>query len=212
MPSSPWLRLYRNYTPLLGLVTKLHRSALVRAKRKVVDNGEREISLGRKDPGCRPWSHVALRLYRTRLKADGLLAIRTYSWKPRTEPIVRRLRAGGKWIRTFGSARDRLRFKALPLVGRLVVGRIEGADQCAGLFQRIDHCIQFDRIILSSTARAKRRALSSAATQLGLRLGGGLPCSSSMGFSIDGCNLCGARAPYTTGDRPPSTLIAQPVT
>jgi hypothetical protein len=26
------------------------------------------------------------------------------------------------------------------------VGRIEGADQCGGLFQRIDHCIQFDRI------------------------------------------------------------------
>src|SRR6516165_4457436 len=28
-----------NYTPLSGLVTKLHRSALVRAKREVVDNG-----------------------------------------------------------------------------------------------------------------------------------------------------------------------------
>jgi hypothetical protein len=37
--------------------------------------------------------------------------------------------AGGNWIRTFGSARDRLRFKALSLVGRLVVRRIEGADQ-----------------------------------------------------------------------------------
>ena len=40
-----------------------------------------------------------------------------------------RLFAGGNWIRTFGSARDRLRFKALLLVGRLVVRRIEGADQ-----------------------------------------------------------------------------------
>jgi hypothetical protein len=39
------------------------------------------------------------------------------------------LPAGGNWIRTFGSARDRLRFKALSLVGRLVVRRIEGADQ-----------------------------------------------------------------------------------
>jgi hypothetical protein len=29
----------------------------------------------------------------------------------------------------FGSARDRLRFKALSLIGRLVVRRIEGADQ-----------------------------------------------------------------------------------
>ena len=35
--------------------------------------------------------------------------------------MVRRLRAGGSWIRTFGSARDRLRFEALSLVGRLVV-------------------------------------------------------------------------------------------
>jgi hypothetical protein len=35
------------------------------------------------------------------------------------EPKVRRLSAGGNWIRTFGSARDRLRFKALSLVGRL---------------------------------------------------------------------------------------------
>jgi hypothetical protein len=40
-----------------------------------------------------------------------------------------RLFAGGSWIRTFGSARDRLRFKALLLVGRLVVRRIEGADE-----------------------------------------------------------------------------------
>jgi hypothetical protein len=61
-------------------------------------------------PRCRPRPHVALRLYRTRLKADGLLAIRTYSWKPRTEPIVRRLRAGGNWIRTSGSARDSVWF------------------------------------------------------------------------------------------------------
>ena len=44
-------------------------------------------------------------------------------------PEVCGLFAGGSWIRTFGSARDRLRFKALLLVGRLVVRRIEGADQ-----------------------------------------------------------------------------------
>jgi hypothetical protein len=66
--------------------------------------GEAEISLGRKDPRCRPRPHVALRLYGTRLKADGLLAIRTSSWKPRTERIGRRLCAGGKWIRTFSPA------------------------------------------------------------------------------------------------------------
>jgi len=40
---------------------------------------------------------------------------------------------------------------------------------------------------------AKRRPLSSAATQLGLRSGGGSACPSSMGFSIDGCNVCEAR-------------------
>src|ERR1700680_2591024 len=34
------------------------------------------------------------------------------------------LSAGGRWIRTFGAARDRSRFKALSLVGRLVVRRI----------------------------------------------------------------------------------------
>jgi len=39
--------------------------------------GEADISLGRKDPRCQPRPHVALRLYGTRLKADGLLAIRT---------------------------------------------------------------------------------------------------------------------------------------
>src|SRR5215831_7618563 len=41
---------------------------------------------------------------------------------PITPPQVRSgLTAGGSWIRTFGSARDRLRFEALSLVGRLVV-------------------------------------------------------------------------------------------
>jgi len=34
-----------NYTPLSGLVTKLHRSALVRAKREVVDNGAKPRSV-----------------------------------------------------------------------------------------------------------------------------------------------------------------------
>ena len=38
---------------------------------------------------CRPRPHAALRLYGTRLKVDGLLAIRTQSWKPRPELIVR---------------------------------------------------------------------------------------------------------------------------
>jgi len=33
------------------------------------------------------------------------------------ESVRNRLAPGGKWIRTFGSARDRLRFKALSLVG-----------------------------------------------------------------------------------------------
>jgi len=42
------------------------------------------------------------------------------------------LSAGGSWIRTFGSARDRLRFKPLSLVGRLVVRRIEGNASEAG--------------------------------------------------------------------------------
>src|SRR5262249_45243770 len=41
-----------NYTPLAGLVTKLHRSALVRAKREVVDNREKPRSVwGRKPRG-----------------------------------------------------------------------------------------------------------------------------------------------------------------
>jgi hypothetical protein len=55
--------------------------------------------------------------------------------------------------------------------------------------RRIDHRIQIASI-LSSTARAKRRLLSSAPTQLGLRSGGGSVCPSSMGFSIDGCSVC----------------------
>ena len=46
----------------------------------------------------------------------------------RPEPKVRRLSAGGSRIRTFRSARDRLIFKALSLVGRLVVRRITKAD------------------------------------------------------------------------------------
>jgi hypothetical protein len=45
---------------------------------------------------------------RDQAKGRRLLAIRTYSWKPRTEPIVRRLRAGGRWIRTIGPAKEKL--------------------------------------------------------------------------------------------------------
>jgi hypothetical protein len=36
-----------------------------------------DSSMGRKDPRCRPRPHGARRLYGTRLKANGLLAIRT---------------------------------------------------------------------------------------------------------------------------------------
>ena len=79
-----------------------------------------------------------------------------------------------------GSAQDRLRFEALSLVGRLIVGRIEGADQCGGLFQRIDHCIQFDRIHTfehrpsqSSPALLRRNAAWSAVGRLH-----SIPCDS----------------------------------
>jgi hypothetical protein len=41
----PLVATLRNYTPLSGLVTKLHRSALVRAKREVVHNGAKPRSV-----------------------------------------------------------------------------------------------------------------------------------------------------------------------
>jgi len=50
--------------------------------------GEAAISLGRKDPRCRPRPHGARRLYGTRLKANGLLAIRTLSAVPEEDQLT----------------------------------------------------------------------------------------------------------------------------
>ena len=61
-----------------GLVTKLHRSALVRAKREVVDNRAKPRSVwGRKPRGVDLGRMSVSGWYGTRLKADTLLAIRT---------------------------------------------------------------------------------------------------------------------------------------
>ena len=50
--------------------------------------GEAAISLGRKDPRCRPRPHGAHRLYGTRLKGNGLLAIRTLSAVPEEDQLT----------------------------------------------------------------------------------------------------------------------------
>ena len=69
-------------------------------------------------------SHVALRLYWTRLKADGCWRSEPKVGSPRTEPIVRRLRAGGGWIRNFSSAMPRHRQQR----GHLHFGRVSGGS------------------------------------------------------------------------------------
>jgi hypothetical protein len=90
-----------------------------------------------------------------------------------TEPMVRRLPGGGSWIRTFGFARDRLRCKACRLSADLSCGELRAMTVRRVVPRRIDHRIQFDRIHTFEHRQAKRRPLFSAATQLGLRSGGG---------------------------------------
>ena len=74
--------------------------------REVVDNGRSQDQFGPEGPEVSTSAAWRSRLYGARLKADGLLAIRTESWKSRTQPIVRRLRAGGRRIRTLGPSSD----------------------------------------------------------------------------------------------------------
>src|SRR5262249_35029688 len=64
-----------NYMLLSGLVTKLHQSALVRAKREVVDKGAKPRSVWAGRTRVVDLGRMSLSGYGAGLKADGLLAI-----------------------------------------------------------------------------------------------------------------------------------------
>src|SRR6516162_495141 len=99
MPSIPRLRLYRIIRPSLVLSQSFTDRLWCGQNEKWWIMGRSRDQFGPEGPEVVDLG--ALRLYGTRLKADGLLAIRT-CWKPRTDPIVRRLRARGSRIRTSG--------------------------------------------------------------------------------------------------------------